>query len=169
MCCNLFSTERLGVAKNSYALKRVLEFQIELEFDLLGFYGKGSPKEVATVIVNSVFPQSYFITKMFVRHARILKHLLFCRMYQAIVSPYKFFDFHFLGTGQVSRKRNLCGNRRAETGLIQHCAGHRTSLQGKLQIIQPTFTAYKSGQYSSRHWGSENCHQKTRKEIYYDV
>ena len=41
MCCNLLSTERLGVAKNSYALKRVLEFQIELEFDLLGFYGKG--------------------------------------------------------------------------------------------------------------------------------
>ena len=88
----------------------------------------GSPKGVATVIVNSMFPHSYFITKMFVRHARILKHLLFRRMYQAIVSPYKFFDFHFPGTGQVSRKRNLCGNRRAETGLIQHCAGHRTSL-----------------------------------------
>ena len=88
----------------------------------------GSPKGVATVIVNSMFPHSYFITKMFVRHARILKHLLFRRIYQAIVSAYKFFDFHFPGTGQVSRKRNLCGNRRAETGLIQHCAGHRTSL-----------------------------------------
>ena len=70
---------------------------------------------------------------MFVRHAQILKLLLFCRMYQSIVSPYKFFDLHFPGTGQVSRKRNLCGNRRAETGLIQHCAGHRTSLQGELQ------------------------------------
>ena len=229
MCCNLLSTERLGVAKNSYALKRVREFQIELEFEVLGFYGKGktgvhgektlgarertnnklnphmvwtpglepghiggrqvlyamrhpcpprpppqkkhsidmgrawsqanwelerspapigivkphcpslpclypsapvlgSPKGVATVIVNSMFPHSYFITKMFVRHARILKHLLFRRIYQAIVSAYKFFDFHFPGTGQVSRKRNLCGNRRAETGLIQHCAGHRTSL-----------------------------------------
>ena len=41
MCCNLLSTERLGVAKNSYALKRVREFQIELEFEVLGFYGKG--------------------------------------------------------------------------------------------------------------------------------
>ena len=54
-----------------------------------------------------------------------------------IVSPYKFFAFHihFPGTGQVSRKRNLCGSRRAETGLIQHRAGHRTSLQGELQNI----------------------------------
>ena len=37
----MLSTERLGVAKNSYALKRVREFQIELEFEVLGFYGKG--------------------------------------------------------------------------------------------------------------------------------
>ena len=79
-----------------------------------------------------MFPQSYFITKMFCTTCANIEAFTFLP-HVPIVSPYKFFDLHFPGTGQVSRKRNLCGNRRAETGLIQHCAGHRTSLQGELQ------------------------------------
>ena len=109
-----------------------------------------SPKEVATVIINSMYPQSYFITKMFGRHARILKHLLLCRMYQLLVL------INFFTSIFQELTRFLGNETYAETGELKQGSSNIVQAIGQayrvsFKIIQPTFTAYKSGQYSSRH------------------
>ena len=97
-----------------------------------------------------MFPQSYFITKMFVRHAQILKLLLFCRIYQLLVlTNYLSYIFQELA-------RFLGNETYAETGELKQGSSNIVQAIGQayrvsFKIIQPTFTAYKSGQYSSRH------------------
>ena len=97
-----------------------------------------------------MLPQSYFITKMFVRHARILNLLLFLP-HVPIVSPNKFFDFYF-----QELARFLGNETYAETGELKQGSSNIVQAIGQayrvsFKIIQPTFTACESGQYSSRH------------------
>ena len=97
-----------------------------------------------------MFPQSYFITKMFVRHARILKLLLFCCMYQLLVLT------NFLTYIFQELARFLGNETYAETGELKQGSSNIVQAIGQayrvsFKIIQPIFTAYKSGQYSSRH------------------
>ena len=99
-----------------------------------------------------MFLQSYVTTKMFLRHARILKNLLFCRMYQLLVLT------NFLPSIFIFQElaRFLGNETYAEAGELKQGSSNIVQAIGQayrvsFKILQPTFTAYKSGQYSFRH------------------